>query len=316
MPSYTETEEREGGAVVRARKDKPAIPLQENLKSYGMIAPYMILFFTFSVLPVLIAIIFGFTYFNMLEMPRFVGLDNYIRMLSTDDLFMTALRNTLVMSLVIGPGGYLLCMFFAWMINELPDKLRALMTFLFYVPSISGNMYLIWKVLFGGDMYGYINTFLLQVGIINQPIVFLKNSDYMMGIVLLVSLWGSLGTSFLTFIAGFKGIDTQYYEAGMVDGISNRWQELWFITLPLLRPQMMFAAVMSISGAFGVGAISTELCGFPSTDYAVHTLMNHLTDYGTIKYEMGYACALATVLFLMMVGFNMIVQRVIAHIGK
>lgn len=288
----------------------------ENLKSYALISPYMLIFLTFSVLPVLVAIFFGFTYFNMLEAPTFVGLDNYIRMFSTDDIFFTALKNTLLIAVVVGPGGYLLSLFFAWMINELSDRLRPLVTFLFYVPSISGNVYLMWTVLFGGDMYGYINGFLLNLGAINSPIVWLKNPDYMMGIVLLVSLWASLGTSFLTFVAGFKGIDRQYYEAGMMDGITNRWQELWYITLPIMRPQMLFSAVMSISGAFGVGAISTALCGFPSTDYAVHTLMNHLTDYGGTRYEMGYACALATILFLMMAGFNLLVQRLIAKVGE
>lgn len=149
------------------------------------------------------------------------------------------------------------------MFNELSDRLRPAVTFLFYAPSISGNVYLMWTVLFSGDMHGYINGFLLNIGAISEPIVWLKNSDYMMGIVILVSLWASLGTSFLTFVAGFKGIDRQYYEAGMMDGVTNRWQELWFITLPILRPQMLFSAVMSISSAFGVGAISTALCGFP-----------------------------------------------------
>ena len=172
----------------------------ENLKSYALISPYMLIFLTFSVLPVLVAIFFGFTYFNMLEAPTFVGLDNYIRMFSTDDIFFTALKNTLLIAVVVGPGGYLLSLFFAWMINELSDRLRPLVTFLFYVPSISGNVYLMWTVLFGGDMYGYINGFLLNLGAINSPIVWLKNPDYMMGIVLLVSLWASLGTSFLTFV--------------------------------------------------------------------------------------------------------------------
>ena len=279
-------------------------------------SPYLLIFLVFSVLPVLVAIFFGFTYFNMLEAPVFVGLDNYIRMFSTDDIFFIALKNTLIIAVVVGPGGYLLSLFFAWMINELSDRLRPAVTFLFYAPSISGNVYLMWTVLFSGDMHGYINGFLLNIGAISEPIVWLKNSDYMMGIVILVSLWASLGTSFLTFVAGFKGIDRQYYEAGMMDGVTNRWQELWFITLPILRPQMLFSAVMSISSAFGVGAISTALCGFPSNDYAVHTLMNHLTDYGGTRYEMGYACALATVLFLMMSGFNLLVQRLISKVGE
>lgn len=279
-------------------------------------SPYLLIFLVFSVLPVLVAIFFGFTYFNMLEAPVFVGLDNYIRMFSTDDIFFIALKNTLIIAVVVGPGGYLLSLFFAWMINELSDRLRPAVTFLFYAPSISGNVYLMWTVLFSGDMHGYINGFLLNIGAISEPIVWLKNSDYMMGIVILVSLWGQPRHQLPHLRRGFKGIDRQYYEAGMMDGVTNRWQELWFITLPILRPQMLFSAVMSISSAFGVGAISTALCGFPSNDYAVHTLMNHLTDYGGTRYEMGYACALATVLFLMMAGFNLLVQRLISKVGE
>ena len=300
-------------AAARRRRRRNAA---EYFKSYALMSPYLLIFLVFSVLPVLVAIFFGFTYFTMLEAHVFVGLDNYIRMFSTDDIFFIALKNTLIIAVVVGPGGYLLSLFFAWMINELSDRLRPAVTFLFYAPSISGNVYLMWTVLFSGDMHGYINGFLLNIGAISEPIVWLKNSDYMMGIVILVSLWASLGTSFLTFVAGFKGIDRQYYEAGMMDGVTNRWQELWFITLPILRPQMLFSAVMSISSAFGVGAISTALCGFPSNDYAVHTLMNHLTDYGGTRYEMGYACALATVLFLMMAGFNLLVQRLISKVGE
>lgn len=288
----------------------------EYLKSYALISPFMLIFFVFSILPVVIAIAFSFTYFNVLETPTFVGLDNYIRMFTTDDVFFIALRNTIVMALVIGPGGYLLSLIFAWLINEISGVLRPLITFLFYIPSISGNVYLMWTVLFSGDRYGYINGFLLDLGAISTPIVWLKDSRYMMGIVILVSLWASLGISFLTFVAGFRGIGREYYEAGMIDGVTNRWQELWYITLPILRPQMMFSAVMSISNAFGVGAVSTALCGMPSTDYAAHTLMNHLLDYGGTRYEMGYACALATLLFLMMASFNLLVQKMIEKVGK
>lgn len=287
----------------------------EICKSYAFILPHFCLLFVFTILPVAIAIVLSFTYFNTLEAPYFIGLDNYVRMFTTDDVFMTALKNTLLLAVLLGPGGYLISMFLAWMISELGDKIRVLMTVLFYAPSISGNVYLIWSVLFSGDMYGYANSILLELGVISSPINWLADTRYMMGIVIVVSLWTSMGTNFLTFVAGFKGIDRQYYEAGMIDGISNRWQELWFITLPIIRPQMLFAAIISISGAFSCGAVSEALCGFPSQDYAVYTLMNHLSDYGGARYEMGYACAITTLLFLMTVGFNLFVQRLIKKIG-
>lgn len=288
----------------------------DGITFWGFVLPYLSLFLVFTVLPVIISIFFSFTSFNALEMPSFVGMDNYIRMFLQDSIFLTALKNTLVIAVVTGPVSYLLCLMTAWFINELAPKMRALVTLIFYAPSISGNAYLIWKLLFSSDEYGYMNSILMNLGIIKAPVLWLTNTDYMLGIVILVSVWGSFGTSFLSFIAGFQGIDRSYYEAGAVDGIRNRWQELWFITLPLIRPQMLFSAVMSITSAFGVGAVVTDLCGNPSTDYAAHTIINHLTDYGGTRFEMGYASAIATFLFLLMVGSNMIIKRLIAKVGE
>ncbi len=288
----------------------------DGMTFWGFVLPYLILFFIFTVLPVVISIFFSFTSFNALEVPSFVGLDNYIRMFLQDSIFLTALKNTLVIAVVTGPVSYLLCLMLAWFINELAPKMRALVTLIFYAPSISGNAYLIWKLLFSSDEYGYMNSILMNLGIIKTPVLWLTNTDYMLGIVILVSIWGSFGTSFLSFIAGFQGIDRSYYEAGAVDGIRNRWQELWFITLPLIRPQMLFSAVMSITSAFGVGAVVTELCGNPSTDYAAHTIINHLSDYGGTRFEMGYASAIATFLFMLMVGSNLIIKRMIAKVGE
>ena len=283
---------------------------------YMLILPYMLIFLIFSVIPVLISLGLSFTSFNMLEAPQFTGVDNYRRLFLEDTEFIQALRNTLIMALATGPMGYILSLMFAWFINELNPIIRPFVTFFFYVPSISGNLYLIWTVLFSGDRYGYLNGFLMNTGFISSPIQWLKDPRYMMGIVILVALWSSMGTSFLSFIAGFKGLDRQYFEAAAIDGISNRWQELWHITLPMIRPQMMFGAVMSISSSFGVGAIGSALCGFPSTDYAVHTLMNMLDDYGGQRFEMGYACCIATLLFIMMIGTNFIIQRLIAKVGE
>lgn len=288
----------------------------DGITFWGFVLPYLSLFLVFTVLPVLISILFSFTSFNALEMPSFVGMDNYIRMFLQDSIFLTALKNTLVIAVVTGPASYLLCLMLAWFINELAPKMRAIVTLIFYAPSISGNAYLIWKLLFSSDEYGYMNSILMNLGIIKAPVLWLTNTDYMLGIVILVSIWGSFGTSFLSFIAGFQGIDRSYYEAGAVDGIRNRWQELWFITLPLIRPQMLFSAVMSITSAFGVGAVVTDLCGNPSTDYAAHTILNHLSDYGGTRFEMGYASAIATFLFMLMVGSNLIIKRIIAKVGE
>lgn len=289
---------------------------KENLLSYGMSLPYLIIFITFNILPIFIAVLLSFTYFNMLQPPTFNGMENYINLLTNDDLFLTGLRNTLIMAVCIGPGGYILSYLMAWLINEMQGWLRTVMTFLFYAPSISGSAYFIWTIFFSSDSYGYFNGILMDLGIITEPIRWFQNPSYMMLLVVIVSLWTSFGSGFLTFVAGLKGVPRHLYEASMVDGVTNRWQELWYITLPFMRPQLLFGAVMSISGAFTVGAICTALCGFPSTQYAVHTIMNHLEDYGGARYEMGYACAISVVLTLLIIGMNYIFRKLIGKVGQ
>ena len=289
--------------------------MQKKRYCYLFLLPFFSLFFLFTVVPVLAAMGLSTTYFNILEAPKFVGADNYIRLVFYDDVFTKAFLNTLTMAVVIGPVGYFMALFFAWMLAELPRGLRTLLTVLLYLPSISGNLYMIWKILLNGDTYGYINAVLISLNLIKEPIQWLTDPAYMMGSVIVVSLWMSLGTSFLAFVAGLQGIDPSLYEAGTVDGVKNRWQELWFITLPSMKPQLLFSAVMSITAAFSVGEVSNNLCGNPSTDYAVHTMVNHIEDYGGVRFEMGYACAVSTLLFLLMVGCNKVIQRLLRRVG-
>lgn len=284
--------------------------------SYLFVAPYMLLFFCFTGLPVLISIFLSFTSFNLLEMPVFLGLDNYTRLFLQDDIFMQAIGNTFLMAVAIGPISYLVCLLLAWLINELPRFWRTMLTLIFFAPSISGNIYLIWGVLFNKDAYGYVNAMLINWGVIQSPILWFEDAKYMMPLIIIISLWTSVGTTFLSFIAGLQGVDSQLYEAAAIDGIKNRWQELWYVTLPSMKPQLMFGAVMSITGAFGVGSIVTALCGMPSKNYAVHTVINHLEDYGTIRFEMGYASAIATILFIIMIVSNKVVQKLLSKVGE
>ena len=250
----------------------------------------------------------------MLEMPNFIGWENYLNLFLEDAIFITAVKNTLIIAVIVGPGGYLLSFVFAWLINELPRVLRAVVTFVFYAPALTGAVS-IWALIFSSDSFGWANTILKELNIIREPITWLKDPDYILPIVIIVQLWSSLGVNFLSLIAGLKGVDKTLYEAGAVDGIKNRWQELWYITLPSLKPQLMFSAVIQISSALGVGAVTTALCGFPSVSYAGHTIVNHLTDYGSLRYEMGYASAIATLLFLASIGLNKLIQKVIRKLG-
>ena len=281
--------------------------------SYGMIAPFMIAFFLFTVIPVVAAIVLSFTDFNMLQTPNFVGFDNYKTLFLNDDVFIIAVKNTLILAMITGPLSYIACFVFAWFINELPGKLRAFMTVVFYAPSISGGALGIWTYILSGDRLGILNSVLLKLGFIDAPIQWLTDTSYMMTCCIIVQLWLSLGTSFLSFMAGFKTVDTTLYEAGAIDGIRNRFQEVWFLTLPQMKPQLLFGAVMQIASSFAVGAIPMALTGFPSTDYATHTIIAHVQDYGGTRFELGYACAVSTVLLVVMLLANKVVNKLLVE---
>ncbi len=289
--------------------------MKRNWVAYVMVAPFMLIFTLFTIAPVVLSIVFSFTDFNLLEWPNFVFVDNYVRLFLDDDIFLTAVKNTFIFAIIVGPVSYLMSFLVAWFINELPPKIRAVVTLVFYAPSISGQVYLIWQTLFSGDAYGWVNSKLLEMGLVTEPIQFFQNASYVMPLCIVVALWTSLGTSFLAFIAGLQGVDKSQFEAGAVDGVKNRWQELWYITLPNMGPQLMFGAIMAITGAFGFGGVVTALCGFPSVDYAAHTIMHHLDDYGGQRFEIGYSSAIAVILFLVMVGSNMLVKNIIAKVG-
>ena len=290
--------------------------MRRNWVAYLLIAPYVIIFTLFTVVPVVLSVVISFTNFNMLQWPDFVGLENFINLFFADDIFLIACKNTLIFAAVVGPASYLISFLVAWFINELPPRIRAVVTLVFYAPSIAGSVYMIWGTLFAADSYGWINATLIEIGMITDPIAWFQDANYVMPLCIVVALWSSLGTSFLSFIAGLQGVDRSLYEAGAVDGIKNRWQELWYITLPSMKPQLMFGAVMAITGSFGFGGVVTALCGFPSVDYAAHTIMHHLEDYGGARYEIGYSSAIAVVLFAVMIGANMIIKKALSKVGS
>lgn len=292
--------------------------MKRNKIAYLMIAPFMFVFILFTALPVALSLLLSLTNFNMLEInaDMFVWFENYKRLFFDDDIFLLACKNTLIFAAVTGPVSYILSFLVAWFINELSPRLRALVTLVFYAPSISGSVYLIWGIMFSNDSYGIVNGILLDLGIINTPILWFYDEKYAMTLCIVVALWMSLGTAFLSFIAGLQTINKSLFEAAAVDGIKNRWQELWYITLPMMKPQLMFGAVMAITGSFGFGGVVTALCGFPSVNYSCHTIMHCLEDYGSQRWEVGYASAIAFVLFLIMIGANTLVNKALSKVGQ
>jgi len=290
--------------------------LKKNMPVLVFLAPFSVLFFVFTLLPIISSIFLSFTYFNMLEFPRFIGFTNYIRMFFDDDVFLIALRNTLIFAFITGPIGYVMSFLFAWFINEFRRWLRSLLTLIFYAPTLAGNVYFIWVFIFSGDAYGLINSTLLKLNFIKEPIQWLTDTRYNFAVVVIVILWLSMGAGFLAFVAGLKSLDHTLFESAAIDGVKNRFQELWYITLPQMGPQLLFGAVMSIAGAFAVGYESMSLTGFPSTDYSTHTLVLHILDFGNVRFEMGYASAVAVFLFAMMILTWWIISNTLGKIGK
>lgn len=282
---------------------------------YLFLAPFMLLFIIFTVGPVLTAIYLSFTYFNVLEPAQWIGLTNYRLLFLEDDIFLKSLHVTIVFAILTGPVGFLLSFAMAWLINQV--KVRLIYVVAFYAPSLSGiGMAQIMRIFFANDRYGYLNNFLIRWGILDEPFAWLADVDTMLGVVIAVQLWMSMGPGFLSFLAGLQQIDEQIYEAAKVDGIRNRLQELWFITLPLVRPQLVFGAVMAIVGAFSMFDISVGLVGFPSPQYAAHSIMAHLYDYAFLRFEMGYASAVSVIMFIMMFALSAMFRRMLSSKGE
>ncbi len=270
---------------------------QSYVAHYAMLSPFLIAFIVFTILPILAAIVLSFTNFNMVQFPSFTGVENYIRLLFEDDVYMISLKNTLIMALIVGPVGYILSFVVAWLINELGYRLRVLYTFFMYTPALCGGAATIWTYIFSTDSKGFLNDLLLKLGIISDPIQWLTDSTYTMTVAIIVAIWGSFGTGFLSFVSGLQSLDRTFFEAAAIDGLRNRWQELYYVTFPQMKEFLLFGAVQSISSAF---SIAPTITGNPSTNYSTHTLVLHIQDHANIRYEMGYASAAAVVLFLLM----------------
>ncbi len=284
--------------------------------AYAFLSTYAILFIVFIVIPVLAAVSLSFTFFDAIQAPHFIGLSNYISLLTQDDIFMRyVLPNTIMFAVIVGPGGYVLAFLLAWVLAQLPNTPRTIFALILYSPSMTAGvaMTVVWKALFSGDQTGYLNSFLMGLGFIREPIQWLQSPEYLMPIMILVTLWSSMGIGFLAMLAGILEINPELYEAAAIDGMNSRLQEIFYITIPSMKPQMLFGAVMALVGTFQAGAIGVTLSGSnPTPQYSGQLIVNHIEDYGFLRYEMGYAAAVSVVLLLMVLFFSRIATRLFA----
>lgn len=276
---------------------------------YLFLLPFLIAFFVFVFLPVLAAFALSFTNYDMLNPPQFVGITNYRLLLMDDDIFLTAIKNTIVFAFIAGPIGFFGCFIMAWLINNL--RARNVFSLAFYAPSLTSGVALsvVWLYFFSSDRYGLINYVLMRIGLLSDPIQWTLDPRTILPVVMIVSIWMSMGAGFLTFLAGFQNISAEIYEAAMIDGVKNRYQELLYITLPQMKPQLLFGAINSAVGAFGVFDVAVAVAGMPSPNYAAHTIVAHLYDYAFLRFEMGYASAVSILLFLITFALGRIFMR-------
>lgn len=284
---------------------------------FFFLLPYVLLFTVFIILPIIVAIGLSFTNFDAVQTPGFVGFKNYINLITQDAIFMQfVLPNTITYALIVGPGGYALSFLLAWAISQLTRIPRIVLTLVFYSPSLTAGtaMAVLWKIIFSGDSMGYLNAMLLDAGLINQPIAWLTSADYLLPIMIIVGLWSSMGVGFLAILAGIMNTNDELYEAGAIDGIKNRFQEMIYITIPTMKSQMLFAAVMAIVNTFNNGAIGVTLAGSnPTPGYAGQLIVNHIDDYGFIRYEMGYAAAVSVALLLIITFFSKVSTKLFSE---
>ncbi|HCH28859.1 MAG TPA: ABC transporter permease [Ruminococcaceae bacterium] len=288
----------------------------EDISFYIITIPFMLFFFLFNILPVLASMTLSFFDYDMVSSPIFIGLENYSRMFTGDDVFMKVLGNTLRFSIIAGPISFMLSFMLAWMINEFPKAVRVVLTFIFYAPALVGNAYFIWQVFFSGDSYGYLNNLLISFGFITEPINWFQNTEYNMTIIIIVQLWMSMGVSFLANIAGLQNVSAELYEAAAIDGVRTRWHELWYVTLPSMKSILLFSSVMQIQSVFSVSAVIVTLAGYPSVNNSVDTIVSYISDVGTARYEMGYASALSIFLFFMVLAFRFGIGALLNLVGK
>lgn len=273
---------------------------RKSLTGYLFMAPFLVLFITFTLIPIAVAMGLSLTNYNLIQVPEFVGLTNYMNLILEDDVFLISLSNTLLFAILTGPLGYMASFIMAWLIT-LMKKGKGAFSLAFYAPSLTSGvaMSTIWLIIFSGDRNGYLNNFLMDLGLIVEPILWTKDATYLKWVIVIISVWMSMGTGFLVFLAGLQNIDPALYEAAKVDGMKSKLQELRYITLPLMKPQLLFGAVNSVVGAFAIFDVATSVAGMPSPNYAAHTIVAHLYDYAFIRMNMGYASGVAMILFIM-----------------
>mgnify|MGYP004662299341 CR=1 FL=1 len=277
-------------------------------------APFLIPLIVFGIIPVIYSLCMSLFSYNLYEPAVFVGLDNFRSLLLEDEEFGKAVKNTLIYAFTVTPIVFLLNFILAWVINSFKRGLRNLLVVLFYIPQMTTGtaMTVIWLYVFSGDRYGVLNYLLTSLGWISAPIQWTTDTGILFGVVIFIGIMMGSGMSFLTFVAAFQALPADMYEAGRIDGIRSSFQELIYLTMPQMKPQLLFSAITSSVAAFAIADIPAQVAGFPSPDYAAHTIALHMRDYGFTRFEIGYASAISVILFALTFATGFVLRKVLA----
>lgn len=284
---------------------KKAYKTRDNITGYLMLSPWLFGFLLMWLVPAAISIYYSFTNFNLLNTPEFTGAANYIRIFTADDTFRQALKVTFVYVLFLVPLRLAFALFVAMLLNK-KHKCLGLYRTLYYVPSIIGGsiaVSIVWKQLFGNK--GVMMSLLSLVGI-DQQVSFLGNPKTALGVIIVMGVW-QFGSSMLIFLAALKQIPNSLYESAKVDG-AKPWKMFTKITLPMLTPTIFFNLILQIINGFRVFTESYVITDGGPMDSTLSYVL-YLYRRAFTYFDMGYSCALAWVLVLIIAVFTVILFK-------
>jgi len=278
----------------------------DNLTGYVFISPWLIGFIAFMLVPLIVSLYYSFTEYDMLSQAKWVGMKNYINILSDDDTFWSSLKTTFFYTFVAIPFRLIFALLLAILFSQ-KRKFLGVYRAIYYLPSIIGGsvaVSLIWRQVFSSR--GALNSFLSLLLGIDYSKSWIGSPDTAIWTIILLAIW-QFGSSMLIFVAGLKQIPINLYEAAIIDG-SNWWHKFFKITLPMLSPVIFFNLVVQLINGFMMfteAFIITQGGPFDRTLVYVLYMFRRVFTF----YEMGYGCALSWILLIIMAIITLIIFK-------
>ena len=282
--------------------------------AFVFIAPALLLFLIFIFVPLFASLFLSFTQYNVLHPPVWAGLANFRQLMFHDPRFWKAFRNTVCYVVGVVPIGISTALVLAAALEEL-TRGKQLFKVLYFIPTVTSVVAIaaVWKWLFAGEKFGLINYFLIRLGF--HPVDWLLSPTWILPAIMIMSIWAGLGYNLVFFSAGISTIPQTLYEAAKVDGASW-WGRFWNVTVPMLRPTLVFVVVMAVINSFQVfdqvyimtGGTGEGTGGVLDSGL---TMVSYLYDQGFMQFHMGYASAIAYLIFGCVFGLTLVNIRML-----